>query len=308
MFYIPWQGNGVTLDSLLAIVDSNLPDIKEGQMNIHVSSYATTGTNARQVAYLRCLRVKSELITRGGLDESNFLTDKVVIGPYDGRQDVVVVAVKTLTAQKPKPEPELEQPSTDPQPLVQQHKQELETASRPLTYIIPLTTTVATYHNEHALFLRTNLLRWATLTPDLGVEWQINSKIGILLSGSWTSWSWGDKNRRYALWRVSPALHYYIGKKKRGYIGAMYHIGEFNNKFKPEGEQGNYQGGGITGGYQLKLNHTLSIDFNLGVGYTHANYDSYSVVDNVQVHTGKGIREHWGINQLGTTLRWKIVK
>ena len=35
--------------------------------------------------------------------------------------------------------------------------------------------------------LRANLLRWATLTPDLGIEWRISRLWGILVHGSWTS-------------------------------------------------------------------------------------------------------------------------
>ena len=65
--------------------------------------------------------------------------------------------------------------------------------------------------------LRANLLRWATLTPDLGIEWRINRLWGILVHGSWTSWSWSNKDRRYALWEVSPEVRHYIGKEKRGY-------------------------------------------------------------------------------------------
>ena len=49
------------------------------------------------------------------------------------------------------------------------------------------------------LSLRANLLRWATLTPDFGVEWRICPSWGIAVNGSWTSWSWNDKDRRYAL-------------------------------------------------------------------------------------------------------------
>ena len=41
--------------------------------------------------------------------------------------------------------------------------------------------------------LRANLLRLATLTPDLGVEWRICPSWGIAVNSSWTSWSWSDK-------------------------------------------------------------------------------------------------------------------
>ena len=154
--------------------------------------------------------------------------------------------------------------------------------------------------------LRANLLRWATLTPDLGVEWRINRHVGILVNGSWTSWSWSDKDRRYALWKVSPEVRYYIGKEKRGYFGAMYHIGEFNYKLGDTGKQGDYQGGGITGGYLLELNRRLSLDFHAGIGYTCAEYDKYRMTDGVRVHGESQTKNYWGINQFGVTLVWSV--
>ena len=160
----------------------------------------------------------------------------------------------------------------------------------------------------YAFALRANLLRWATLTPDLGVEWRINRNFGILVNGSRTSWNWDDKNRRYALWKVSPEVRYYIGKEKRGYLGAMYHIGEFNYKLGDTGRQGDYQGGGITGGYTLPLNRALSLDFHAGIGYTRARYDKYQVIESVRVRQGSDSKNYWGINQLGVTLVWKLTK
>ena len=79
--------------------------------------------------------------------------------------------------------------------------------------------------------LRANLLRWATLTPDLGLEWRVHSSWGILANGSWTSWTWNDNARRYALWEVMPEVRWYLGEKKAWYVGAMFKAGQFNYKF-----------------------------------------------------------------------------
>lgn len=154
--------------------------------------------------------------------------------------------------------------------------------------------------------LRANLLRWATLTPDLGIEWRINCHVGIAVNGSWTSWSWSDKDRRYALWEVNPELRYYIGKEKRGYVGAMYKVGAFNYKFSETGRQGDLMGGGLVGGYQLKLNRALSLDFSLGLGYVRADYEKYTVIDGVRVRDGKESKNWWGPTQAGVTLVWTI--
>ena len=117
--------------------------------------------------------------------------------------------------------------------------------------------------DSYTLSLRANLLRWATLTPDLGIEWRISPSVGIMVHGSWTSWTWQDNARRYALWEVSPEVRWYLGDARRWYVGAMFKAGQFNYKFSGTGRQGDLLGGGITGGYQLKLTEALSMDFTI---------------------------------------------
>ena len=86
----------------------------------------------------------------------------------------------------------------------------------------------------------------------------------------------------------------------------MYKAGEFNYKLSDTGKQGNLMGGGITGGYQLKLNNALSMDFSLGMGCIHADYDKYTVIDGVRVKRGMETRNWWGPVQAGVTLVWTI--
>ena len=154
--------------------------------------------------------------------------------------------------------------------------------------------------------VRANLLRWATLTPDLGIEWRINRSMGILVNGSYTSWTWSGNERRYGLWEVNPEVRYYIGKEKRGYVGAMYKVGAFNYKFSETGKQGDLMGGGLVGGYQLKLNRALSLDFSLGLGYVHADTEKYIVIDGTRVRQGKKSKDWWGPTSAGVTLVWTI--
>ena len=154
--------------------------------------------------------------------------------------------------------------------------------------------------------LRANLLRWATLTPDLGLEWRVHPSWGILVNGSWTSWSWNGKDRRYALWEVMPEVRYYTGKEKRGYLGVMFKAGQFNYKLSGTGRQGDLMGGGITGGYQLRLSDALSLDFNVAVGCLHADYEKYEVIDGVRVRAGKETKNWWGPVNAGVTLVWKL--
>ncbi len=95
--------------------------------------------------------------------------------------------------------------------------------------------------------MRANLLRWATLTPDLGVEWRISPSVGILVNGSWTSWtSWPSRD-----WRNS--------QPRKGDARRYFKAGQFNYRFSGTGRQGDLLGGGITGGYQLRLTDALDM-------------------------------------------------
>lgn len=160
---------------------------------------------------------------------------------------------------------------------------------------------------RNSLSVRANLLRWATLTPDVGVEWRINRNLGIALNGCWTSWSWDDKDRRYAVREIAPEVRWYLGNERRGYVGAMYKAGAFNYKLSETGRQGNINGCGLTGGYVLPLNRCLSLDFSLALGYLHAHYDKYNVIDGVRVRDSHERKDWLGPINAGVTLTWTIL-
>ncbi len=300
---------------------------------------------AAQVAKTRRNRVKSELIVRGKVKEAHFVTDQSFDAAYtDGNgkslRNIVIVTLpasvekvaeiageeaatrveaynkevsgeaereRIVAEEKAKAEAqareqaEREQAEAERMAAEQAEKERLA-AEEQARLQAEQEAEATPYH----FALRANLLRWATLTPDLGVEWRINRHVGIAVNGSWTSWSWNDSDRRYALWEVNPEVRYYIGKEKRGYVGAMYKVGAFNYKFSETGHQGDLMGGGITGGYQLKLNRALSLDFSLGLGYVRADYEKYTVIDGVRVRDGKESKNWWGPTQAGVTLVWTI--
>lgn len=341
MFFTPWSGNGKELERLLAAINENRSAIEAGQMYLLVTSYATDGNEeqtAAQVAKTRRNRVKSELIVRGKVKEAHFVTDQSFDVAYTDEhgkslRNIVIVtlpasvgkvseiageeaaakveaynkeisgeAERERLAAEEKAKTEVQASQQAERLAAEQTEKERLVAEEQARLQAEETAKATSYH----FALRANLLRWATLTPDLGVEWRINRHVGIAVNGSYTSWTWNDSDRRYALWEVNPEVRYYIGKEKRGYIGAMYKVGQFNYKFSETGKQGDLMGGGITGGYQLKLNRALSLDFSLGVGCVHADYEKYTVIDGVRVRDGKETKNWWGPTQAGVTLVWTI--
>lgn len=315
MFYVPWNGNGARLDSVCNILDPSM--LKPG--SVKVDGYGTD----RKIVKTRSNRVKTELILRRGLTEEHFLTTNR-IGSFNGLKNVVVVTLPSMKAKEQSEQQVVSATETDEKFAAERAEQERKAAEaqRKAEADRLAKEQEAKQAEQQAnvddtpsepqpsagchFALRANLLRWATLTPDLGIEWRINRHVGIAVNGSWTSWSWDNKNRRYALWEVAPEVRYYIGKEKRGYVGAMYKAGEFNYKLSETGRQGDLMGGGIVGGYQLKLNKAFSLDFNLGVGYIHADTEKYTVIYGTRVRQGKETKNWWGPTSAGVTLVWTI--
>lgn len=317
MFYIPWSGNGEELDRLLACIAQNKAAITEGSVPVLVDGYCTSQPSEAEnlaLAKTRSNRVKTEMILRGGLteacfrtqnhaDKGNFVTVRLVIPATPSEAE--------LEAQRRAAE-EAEAERLEAAKRAEEERLAAEETRRAVAETETVPPVLEEAHDEEpqgcamGLSLRANLLRWATLTPDLGLEWHISDRWSLGVGGSWTSWSWDDKQRRYALWEVAPEVRYYMGKERRGYLGLLFKTGAFNYKFSETGKQGDLMGGGITAGYRLRLNKALDLDFNLGLGYLNADYEKYEVIDGVRVRRGNETKDWWGPINAGVTLVWKL--
>ena len=262
MFYVPWNGNDRSLHQLLNILEKNKKQLQAGQMYISVSSYAASANDiqtSERMAYIRNNRIKSELITQGGLTEQMFITDRAIPSSY-GKEKLRNVVVVTFPASvekvaeiagieaarrvenynkersgkaererqfieqaaREKAEAErLAKEQAEREHLAAQEKARKQAETERLAAereekeraeTERLAAEAAAKAKAHSLSLRANLLRWVTLTPDLGVEWRLNRHVGILVNGSYTSWTWNSNDHRYALWESAPEARYYIGK------------------------------------------------------------------------------------------------
>ena len=325
MFYVPWNGNDTELARLLECIEKNKATILDGKLPLLVDGYCNSLGNETEnlaTAKIRANRVKSELIIRAEIKEENFITrnhategDFVTVRLTVPVKETAATDADTEARRKAEAERLEAEKRAEQERLAEEQrkaeearlaaeKAEAEKAAQQNTLAdMPSETKTPT---DYHLSLRANLLRWATLTPDLGLEWRICPSWGIAVNGSWTSWTWSDKDRRYALWEVAPEVRYYMGEKKAWYLGAMFKAGQFNYKLSETGKQGDLMGGGITAGYQLRLNKALDLDFNLGLGYLNADYEKYEVIDGVRVRRGNETKDWWGPINAGVTLVWKL--
>lgn len=137
--------------------------------------------------------------------------------------------------------------------------------------------------------LRTNLLYWGTLTPNLGIELGVSPHSTFLLTGSINPWKAKNpdtENKMLKHWLVSLEYRYWFCERFNGhFIGVHGYGGHYNISgykipfvFKEKKSDkyrynGDIYGAGISYGYQFMLGKCWNLELNAGVGFGYTKYD-----------------------------------
>lgn len=320
------KGNEAELERLYMLVDKYRAEITAGRMPVYVDSYCASLPTAKEnlnTAFARANRVKSELITQKGLKEADFITANYAHAHHNNKDLVVVTlripSAKATTETMPAQEKVKREDPRQKQVTVEQKTETaVEKPSEPSTVeqqpALVSEQRIRETEQPYRFAVRTNVLYDAFLLPTLGVEWRINERVGIKLDGSLAWWG-GNHGKVQKMWLVNPEVRWYLLRDKRFYAGASGTYGEYNlYKYplgsilsKDTGYQGTMWNAGLTVGYQLYLSRCFSIDFNLGLGYTRSEYDSFGMTDGVRVYKERNRTKNlWGPTQAGISLVWTI--
>ena len=305
VFSVSEGNNRSELQRLSDLVKQYRSEIERGEMPVYLNGYCTSLNSENEnlaTARIRSNRVKTQLIVTQKLREQHFITRNQAIA-YQGNGDIVTVTLRIPQEEKtiadyettPKEVQESQVRESAPQAIDEPQAQETSSTFQP-------------QRSTQKFAIRTNLLHWAVLLPNLGIEYQPNETIGILLNGGWSCWTGETASKQYRIWYITPEIRYYLGEAKNGYLGVEAHAGSFNLKIGDTGRQADFVGGGITGGYKLQLNRSLDLDFNLGLGYARLmDFDKYTQINCVYVRTQPmENKNYWGLTQVGVSLVWKI--
>ncbi len=157
---------------------------------------------------------------------------------------------------------------------------------------------------------RTNLLYWLGGVMNIGFEYKNpDSNFGFLVNGGYSVFGDTTWNHNLGGWFVAPEIRYYLPASEQWFVGAQFLAGGYNHKFTETGRQGTVIGGGVMGGYKLTLNDTFDMDFTLGLGYGHLEYDTYyhDQATETNPYIVKGAEKNSIMPiQAGVNLIWKI--
>lgn len=136
--------------------------------------------------------------------------------------------------------------------------------------------------------LKTNLIYDLTTTLNLGVEYRLAPKWTVDVSGNYNPFTFSD-NKKWKHWLVQPEARYWFSEAfNRHFVGAHLLGGVFNAgninapsflSIFPTGKDYRYEGemfgAGLTYGYHHALSSRWSLEYALGLGWVHSDYDKY---------------------------------
>lgn len=101
--------------------------------------------------------------------------------------------------------------------------------------------------------LKTNLLYWGTLTPNLSGEIALNSRYSLDLQAAYRPWG-GIKAFDMRFWLAQPELRYWFCETFEGhFMGLHLHGAQYDGAIHDRHYDGYLAGGGFTYGYQWIL-------------------------------------------------------
>lgn len=182
---------------------------------------------------------------------------------------------------------------------------------------IPEPVALETTKKKPVVALRTNLLYDAVVLPNIGIEVALPKN--FTLAADWFG-TWISSRKRDLFWQSYGGyltLRYYFGKaaEETPFIG--HHVGIYGTALTYDIEFGGkgYQsaqfgfGGGIEYGYSLPVGHSLSIDFNIGLGFQGGKYKVYQPSNDGTGHyvwLSTHRRRWWGPTKAEISLKWLI--
>lgn len=134
--------------------------------------------------------------------------------------------------------------------------------------------------------VKTNLLYWATTTPNGAFELSWWDDKSIHIAGGYNGFKFSE-SKKFKHWMVQPEFRWWTCEAFNGhFFGAHAHYSYFNiggvkapfgmfPTLKDHRYQGRLGGAGVTYGYQWMLGKRWNLEAAIGLGYAYIKYDKY---------------------------------
>ncbi len=127
------------------------------------------------------------------------------------------------------------------------------------------------------LAVKTNAVPWAFYgTPNLGVEVALFPRWTLDIQGMYNPWVFED-GKQSKFWSVQPELRHWFCRKFTGhFIGLHGGYTDYNFGMKKYLYEGYTTNLGLSYGYDWAIADSWRLEFNVGAGWLHKDYDKQS--------------------------------
>lgn len=159
--------------------------------------------------------------------------------------------------------------------------------------------------------ISTNLIYWAALAHNVGIEYDLDDRRTVLLSGACAWWSNLRRHRVYRWMAAEAAYRHYFGSglpHSGFFVGAYLQAGLFEMMFSSKNRKGEFLSGGVSGGYSWRVADHWSLTPEIGVGYMAAKYRYATDIDGTLIRQGSSHRRFFGPTRLALSLTYNFIK
>ena len=161
----------------------------------------------------------------------------------------------------------------------------------------------------HRFALKTNMLYYAALMPNIELEMRLNSSWSVMLEANLAWYKKDSKHKYYQLFMVSPEARYWLPKGSvwHGmYVGAFLGGGIYDLENGHKGYKGEGGLGGFSFGYMWPVSRTLSLEAGLGAGYLYTRYKEYVPYDGHYLYQRTKTLNYFGPLKLKFAIAWRF--
>lgn len=161
--------------------------------------------------------------------------------------------------------------------------------------------------------VKNNFLYDLTATPNLGVEFCFAPKWTADISGNYNPIAFSD-GKKWKHWIVQPEVRYWFCESFNRHfvgmhlVGGVFNTGKINARpicFFPTHKDYRYEGEsygiGLGYGYHHILTPRISLEYSVGLGYVHSNYEQFQCMHcGDYIDTGK--KDYFGLTKAAVSL------
>ena len=168
------------------------------------------------------------------------------------------------------------------------------------------------------LALKTNLLYdFGAMTPNLGLEIGLDKRSTLNISAGYNPWNLDgtyDDNKKLVHWLANIEYRWWLCERFNGHffgahvLGSQYNVGEYDVPMLFEKEsryEGWAAGAGLSYGYHWMWSKRWAMEFTLGLGYIHLEYDIYGCEKCAEME-GQEKKNYFGPTKAGINLVFMI--